>query len=56
MEKDDTMKIKRKKFYDKFLEILNDYEKIVLIPHNEIDLDALGSSIGLYMFLETLNK
>lgn len=50
------MKIKRKKFYDKFLEILNDYEKIVLIPHNEIDLDALGSSIGLYMFLETLNK
>lgn len=50
------MKIKRQKFYDKFLEILNDYQNIVLIPHNEIDLDALASSMGLYIFLEKLDK
>lgn len=50
------MKIKRQKFYDKFMEVLNNYEKIVLIPHDEIDLDALAASVGLYVFLEALNK
>ncbi|MBQ7140842.1 MAG: DHH family phosphoesterase [Bacilli bacterium] len=50
------MKIRRQKFYEKFIDILNDYEKIVLVPHNEIDLDALGASVGLYVFLEKLSK
>lgn len=50
------MKVIRQKFYGKFLEVLNNYQKIVLIPHNEIDLDALGSAIGLYIFLERLDK
>lgn len=50
------MKIKRQKFYNQFLEILNNYEDVILIPHNEIDLDALGSSVGLYVFLEGLGK
>ena len=50
------MKLRRQKFYDTFMETLKDYEKIVLIPHNEIDLDALASCVGLYIFLEHLNK
>lgn len=50
------MKIKRQKFYEKFIDILSDYEKVVLVPHNEIDLDALGASVGLYVFLEKLEK
>lgn len=50
------MKIKRQAFYDKFIDILNTHEKIILIPHNEVDLDALGSTLGLYTFLSTLQK
>ena len=49
------MKIKRQSFYNKFLDILSGYEKIVLIPHNEVDLDSLGSTLGLYTFLSTLH-
>ena len=50
------MKIKRQAFYDKFIDVLNAHEKIVLIPHNEVDLDSLGSTLGLYTFLSTLQK
>lgn len=50
------MKIKRQKFYENFLNVLNNYGKVVLVPHNEIDLDALGASVGLYIFLSKLGK
>lgn len=50
------MKIKRQAFYNKFIDVINQYEKIVLIPHNEVDLDALGSALGLYSFLSNLKK
>lgn len=50
------MKIKRQKFYEKFIATLDSYEKIVLVPHDEIDLDALAASLGLYVFLSELKK
>ena len=50
------MKIKRQAFYNKFIDVISQYSKIVLIPHNEIDLDALGSTLGLYSFLSPLQK
>ena len=50
------MKIKRQAFYNKFIDIVSQYENIVLIPHNEIDLDALGSTLGLYSFFSPLQK
>lgn len=50
------MKIRRQKFYEKFKDSINKYEKIILIPHNEIDLDALASSLGMYILLDKLGK
>ena len=50
------MKIERKKFYDELIELINNYEQIILIPHSEIDLDALASCLGMYVLLSNFNK
>lgn len=50
------MKIERKNFYDKLIEIINEYDQIILIPHNEIDLDSLASCLGMYALLSKYNK
>ena len=50
------MKIKRQAFYNKFIEETAKYNKFIIIPHNEVDLDALGSSLGLYTLLSSLGK
>ena len=50
------MKVERKTFYDKLTNMISDYEQVILIPHNEIDLDALGASLGMYLVLAKYNK
>ncbi len=50
------MKIKRQKFYEKFKEQVKKFNKIILVPHDEIDLDALSSSLGMYLLLEKFEK
>ena len=50
------MKIERKKFYDKLIKIIDNYDQIILIPHTEADLDAIGASFGLYSILIKYKK
>ncbi len=50
------MKIRRQKFYEKFTNIINEFDKVILVPHSEIDLDALAASLGLYVFLSAMEK
>ena len=50
------MKLKRQAFYNKFVEEISKYNKFIIVPHNEIDLDSLGSSLGLYTLLSSLGK
>ena len=50
------MKIERKEIFNSLKESINNYEQIILIPHNEIDLDALGASLGLYMIFSKYKK
>ena len=41
---------------DKVEQWLNDYNKIVIISHVSPDGDAIGSSLGMYHFLKSLEK
>jgi len=50
------MKIKRQAFYNKFIDETTKYNKFVIIPHDEIDLDSLGSALGLYTLLSSFEK
>jgi len=43
-----------KKILDTIKELLNEPKKIVVIPHQNPDGDAMGSSLGLAIFLEKL--
>ena len=43
---------KNKESYDKVLELINNYDKIVLFRHQSPDFDALGTQLGLYHWLK----
>lgn len=45
-----------KTFFEKFNEVINNYNKIVIMAHKNPDLDAFGSSLGLYELLNQLDK
>jgi len=45
-----------KSFYVKLDETLSKYQKIFIVSHKNPDLDAYGSSIGLYKILKSCNK
>ena len=45
-----------KHVFDKLTNIFNKYDNYVIMGHKNIDLDALGSSLGLYRILKEKNK
>ena len=45
--------IKQKK---NLIKKLKKSEHIFIMAHRDLDLDAIGSSIGMYMFLKTIKK
>lgn len=45
-----------KHVFDKLSNIFNKYDNYVIMGHKNIDLDALGSSLGLYRILKEKNK
>lgn len=46
------MKVERKKFYEKLVDTISLYDQVILIPHNEIDLDSLAACLGMYVLLD----
>lgn len=45
-----------KQVFDKITNIFNKYDNFVITGHKNIDLDALGSSLGIYRILKDKNK
>ena len=45
-----------KTFFEKFGEVINNYNKFIIMTHKNPDLDAYGSSLGLYELLKQLDK
>jgi len=45
-----------KDLFEKLNELINKYDKFIIMGHKNPDLDALGSSIGLSEILKDLNK
>ena len=43
-------------FFEQFNKVINMYDKIVIMPHIKPDLDAFGSSLGLYEIIKSHQK
>lgn len=48
--------MKKEKMYKKLKKLIKGSKNIFLMNHKNLDLDALGSSIGMYSLLEEYNK
>lgn len=44
------------RIFDKLTTILKQYDEFLLMGHKNIDLDALGSALGLYRILKSMDK
>lgn len=44
------------RIFDKLLVIFNKYDEFILTGHSHIDLDSLGSCLGIYRILKNMNK
>lgn len=44
------------KIFDKINEIIKNYDNVIIMGHRDPDLDSLGSSLGLYQIVESLEK
>ena len=42
--------------FNKLTEILSKYQRIIIMSHSNPDLDAIGSSMGLYRILVEMGK
>ena len=44
------------KVFEKINEIISNYDNVLIMGHKDPDLDSLGSCLGLYEIVESLNK
>lgn len=44
------------RIFDKLITIFNAYDEFILTGHQNMDLDSLGSSLGIYRMLKSMNK
>lgn len=44
------------KFYKKFQELISEIKSVIILPHISADGDAIGSSLGMLYFMESIGK
>lgn len=42
--------------YDKITKVISQYRRLILVGHKNMDLDALGSCLGIYKLAKSMNK